>query len=350
MAERGSVDTCKAVSKQNLDGYTQYVGTLLAPKSFYPVEIYTRDTRVGNFFLFTPNRKRVIGGGYFGGEEDVSGESCERQHMVPGLCRDEDKKTGLGPAIYMAGPVVVKAFGRWRDDCTFSIPGDRTEAAEIAWANLNKHGTAEKAYTIRGIYIETDADSLITDDDAERYLQGYDDEAQGEVTIDSIGGTVTIEGYAESEADVIKYETIADSGLILHLNPEHFDVLERETVPPAALGSADWSQTPMRKVVAIVVQNAQVAAQAESMSREEEASRDYVLETAQEMRKNGWSSVAEALLNATGLGSQQVIPGTQPQLMKMPTAIANPTPKRRQRYQMLKREWMSVYGPNTDWA
>jgi len=327
MAERGSVDTCKAVSKQNLDGYTQYVGTLLAPKSFYPVEIYTRDTRVGNFFLFTPNRKRVIGGGYFGGEEDVSGESCERQHMVPGLCRDEDKKTGLGPAIYMAGPVVVKAFGRWRDDCTFSIPGDRTEAAEIAWANLNKHGTAEKAYTIRGIYIETDADSLITDDDAERYLQGYDDEAQGEVTIDSIGGTVT-----------------------MHLNPEHFDVLERETVPPAALGSADWSQTPMRKVVAIVVQNAQVAAQAESMSREEEASRDYVLETAQEMRKNGWSSVAEALLNATGLGSQQVIPGTQPQLMKMPTAIANPTPKRRQRYQMLKREWMSVYGPNTDWA
>jgi len=347
MAERGAVDQCGGTSKQNLDRYDIYLGTLLSPKSRYPVEVYTREKGVEPFYLFTPNRKRVIGGGYFGDEEYIGGDTCVRQHMLPGLCRGEDRGTGLGTTLYLAGPMIVKAYGRYTDECTYSWSGDRSSSAEAAWASLNRHDLATQSGAYKGIYIETDADNLISDDEAERLAAEYDDEIVGDIEIESISGIVTIEGHAERNADRIDYDTVAESGLIIHLNPEHLDALERAEIPPKVLAQSDWSQTPLRKIVRIVVQNAQLDAQAGARATEETMAREYVQATAREMKANGWSTIAEALLNELDLGSQRTIPGTERELMKM---AANPSPKATQRYAKLAREWNEVYGPGSDWA
>lgn len=359
-----SGDCSGSMARTIFDRYTEYVGTIIAPKSLYPAAVYvSRDS--SRFFVFTPNRKYLLGGGYYG---DTDGpEDATRQHMLPGLCRADDRGAGIGTSLYLAGNMVNAAKYQDRGDdrlqglnrvyraATYSKSDDRSAAADRAWMALNDNQLSETepgGYV--SLYVETDIDNLVDSDTAEQivrdYYQGSDeDPGDSEIEIDSISGTATIEGSWEGgETDVMEWDTVKDSGLVLHLSDLFDDPNDHAAVPPGVFGRLDWSQTPMSKIVEFAEQNAVIAGLDAGPpmavgEHDEEAARQWVREAAQAARESGWSAVAETLLDRIGEGSQMHLPGTEP-----PALTGNPGVSRR--FDKLSREWADVYGPHTDWA
>jgi len=402
MAERGSDTTIE----QNICGtsasvrapkdlatrYTHYIGMVLAPKSRYPCSVFIEakgKVRYGGFCLFTPNRKRVIGAGFFGDSDGPEG--CTRQHMLPGLCAWGDVGHGLGPALYVGGVMVVQAAkDNMRDEiarhyvsdgatCTYSYEADRSSEADRAWAGLRRHKIARESddpldpSEYDGI--EGEEEPFEFTRDASDFLDAYeldeqiqerfqyggidarsfaaqelrideDDIDDVDVTADvRVEGTVEFTGTArtgegEVYADIIDFGTVADAGLVLHLGPD-FDPEDSidgalEAIPPQVIGASDWSQTPMEMYSKAIRQQARAAG-----IEDDDGGEAYLRLCAEELRKNGWTSLAEKTKAMVDNGEQ------------LGLFAKNPKPslaKARQKYAKMAREWDSVYGPRSNWS
>jgi len=380
--------------------YTHYIGMVLAPKSRYPCSVFIeakgRVTR-GGFCLFTPNRKRVIGAGFYGDSDGPEG--CTRQHMLPGLCSADDFKTGLGPAIYVGGVMVVQAAeDNERDEiprhytslgasCTYSYKGSREPPADVAWANLHISDPSKNRVPLARYSddpldpseydgIEGEKESFEFSQDASDYIDAYsldeqineqfqyggldareiaasrlgideDDILDVDVSADvrTIEGTVDFSGTAltgegEVYADIIDFGTVAEAGLVLHLGPD-FDPEDSidgalEAIPPQVIGASDWSQTPVEMYSKAIRQQARAAG-----IEDGDGGEAYLRLCAEELRKNGWTSLADKTKAMVDNGEQ------------LGLFAKNPKPslaKARQKYAKMAREWDSVYGPRSNWS
>lgn len=373
-----------------LNRYTHYIGMVLAPKSRYPCAVYIEaKTHRGGFALFTPNRKYVIGAGFFGDGDGPEG--CTRQHMLPGLCSPTDIGQGLGPALYVGGVMVIQAaedneqgkiprhYTIMGASCTYSYEGDRSSEADRAWAGLRRHKIARESDDpldpSEHDGVEGEEEPFEVTRDASDFIDAYsldeqiqetfqyggadarelvagalgideDDIVDVDVTADSrVEGTVEFTGTArtgegEVYADIIDFGTVAASGLVLHLGPD-FDPEDSidgalEAIPPQVIGASDWSQTPMEMISKALRQQARAAG-----IEDGDGGETYLKLCEQQLRQNGWSAIADMIKGMLGNAKQLGL------FVKNP---AGGSAKARQRYAKLARDWESVYGPNTDWS
>lgn len=361
-------DCSGSTAKAIFDRYTVYVGTLIAPKSLFPVAVYVAEDSA-RFFVFTPNRKYLIGGGYFG---DTDGPAeATRQHMLPGLCRGADHGAGLGTTLYLAGNMVnalkyeqgnavpeLRSLSYVYRDATYSKTGGRSAYADRAWEKLNEHDLSDfEAGGDRSLYMEADAADVLSDSDAanmiENYYRGSDEEPGAPVEVQEIEGTITITASVEDQdVDLMEWDTVKESGLVLHLGPFFDEPDAHAVIPPEVFGRLDWSQTRMSQILEFAEQNASalVAEQsftgkneAERLAAEEEVAKRWMRDAARSARESGWGEVAEALLDRIAEGAQLWVPGAEPpRLTGNPGALAmNPA---------FAREWEDVYGAHTSWA
>lgn len=262
-----------------LEAYTIYVASILAPKTKIPVSVYIGESS-GRFYVFTPDRKFAVGAGYYG---DVGHDNCVRQHMLPGLLDEKDQGTGLGTTLYIAGNAVVAASKEdnsgafpWRlrsGNCTFSVEGDRYKSADRAWDNMLKHGLTEREEgegeeeEEEDFEERYDADDFIDRDSVEQRVEDqFGDE--GSVSVGSIdtgyvkvSGTVTkLTSGRDVTIDYMRWPTIEQSGLILHMSDLFEDPEDRAIVPPGVFASSDWSHTSDEDLSEFARQNAVAAA------------------------------------------------------------------------------------------
>ena len=369
--------------------YDHYIGMVLAPKSRYPCAVFVEsEPTSGGMALMTPNRKYVIGAGFFGSPSREDVEDCRRQHMLPGLCRAEDIKQGFGAALYIGGVMVMQAAldnqrgtfpSRFGDGapCTYSYEGSREPPADAAWENLHTFKLArfsDEAVNVEDYDAEPqrfsfsmdandffdvyDLDRSIMDnednwesakEDAARRLNvDEDDIFDVELSADvrGVDGEVRVSGYyrdpesgKEVFADILDFTTAVESGLILHLGPDFdsTDIIKTHLVPVPAdvIGTIDWSQTPLRMIRDAILQ------QAEAEFRDSRSS--YLAAALESLRRGGWSSVAEYLIGRGSFGDDD--DGEEQQAFSF-----NPAPKSGKRHRELARDWEAVYGADTDWG
>lgn len=373
------------------ENHTRYIGMVLAPKSLYPCAVFVEsETAYASMVLMTPNRKYVIGAGYFG-SIGRSAEDCRRQHMLPGLCRTEDLKQGFGAALYIGGVMVVQAALDNRlgnipsgylpgAPCTYSYEGSREPPSDAAWANLHTFKLArfgDDPIRIQGedaeptrFSFEVDADNFFDVYDLDRQIMDNEGnwesmkaEAANRLDVDEddvydvelgsdvrgVTGSVTVSGYyidpetgKEVFADILDFAAAAGSGLILHLGPDfdRADIISDVMVPIPAdtLGKIDWSQTPLRMAREAILQQAE--AWAEDGSGEDASS--YLEAAEDSLWRGGWSSVANDL--------RETISGVSDDGEEQMSIAFNPAAKAQKRHKKLARDWDSAYGPNTDWS
>jgi len=290
----------------NVNEYDVYVGSIITPKIKMPVSVFVGRPS-DRFIVTTPDRKLLVGAGYYG--EHNGPLNCTRQHMLPGLVDTRDQGTGLGTSLYIAGNMVVAAAneaGRkfpWRMDsssCTFSLTGDRYSTADRAWTNMRRHGLAtvevEETEGEEEYEDETDISDFLDED----YItQSYQERGEG-ITISrvSIDGTVSVrgtkEGTVETEVDVMFFETIRNSGLILDLSSEYFeDDSDFRWTPPEVFGGLDWSHTPDATFLDFAEAN-------NPKSSDEERNRDWIRAAACKLIGRGDDGRAELLLETIG--------------------------------------------------
>lgn len=128
--------------------FSKYLFTILSPKCGVPMAVYLNPVEQGTHWFyggFSPDQTTVYAIGYLDGDE-YSKEGYFRQHMDPGLMNYKDQGLGTGPAMYLAGPLVLACIDSQYPG-TFSPKDDpsdhyamRTEDAIKAWANLDKYG------------------------------------------------------------------------------------------------------------------------------------------------------------------------------------------------------------------
>ena len=356
----------KKISDRVAKSYDHYVGAFLAPKSKVPVDVWVSDAS-DRFYVLAPNREQMIGAGYYGDEDGPN--ECIRQHMLPGLENKEDKGTGLGTTLYLAGVMVAKANeddeeGEWpwantrTNECTYSYGGDRSADASRAWESLRRHDLAEAAAgESEYVSAQIDADDVVSESEAAEHLESYSG-SEGDVEVESISGSVEIEGYVSREADVMEWTNVEESGLVLYLGPDFSDPFQRAPIPPDVMGGADWAETPWVRFQAYVRQNAAASAYtllgASDMEgdRGTEVAREYVRAVAAALTKRrGATAVspkakqfARQLLSMIGQGPQQQLPG-----VPLPSLIPNPASKAQQLFAGLDKQWAKNYGRSAQW-
>ena len=297
--------------------YPHYVGSIITPKIKAPVSVWVGKTS-DVFLVTTPNQEYLIGSGYYGDHEGPL--NCTRQHMLPGLLDEEDRGTGLGTSLYVAGNMVVAAAEDaggnfpWRmssSRCTYSIEGDRSSDADRAWRTMRRHGLAEQ------VEDETEGDEDFDDEvDASDYIDEYSVTESYEGREDGISvsdvdirGTIRIRGTktgtVTQEIDVMQFEEIRNSGLVLELSDYFDDPTDFKWVPPEVFGSLKWAQTPDDVFVRF----------AESNTPSEEMKVDWIRAAACALIAQGDEYRAELLLRTIG---------EQRQLAMFEDAVANP--------------------------
>ena len=345
------------LSAKEHEALDEYVGTVLAPKSLYPLAIFT--TRSG-FRAVSPDEKRYIGAGYFG-DMDQS-EECERQHMLPGLVDKDsagkpmDKGQGLGTALYLGGNMVRAInVGSYEEACTYSLSNDRSTLASQAWASLVKHGLADERGESDYFEEEMEAGYHISKDDlAEYYMgDGYDD-----AEIDDISGYVTVSGTRTVAGNRMEWDTVRESGLILHLNTEDHTFEDENYSPPApaAFAKIDWRHTPYSLFQDIIEQNAENMAEEAMLiafsdgerwddsrtrrAQKTKIARAYVSDIVQALMKARKRTLAAYAQNAIG-GSDR--PATK---IRGPLIRTNPSEQRLMRE--YDKAWLADYTKG-DW-
>lgn len=260
-------------SKEDFNVYPveNYVGTVLSPKSRLPVAIFANEGREA-FRAFTPDRNYVYGAGYFDTSDNQHG--CVRQHMQPGVIDGLDRGEGLGAALYVGGLMTVIAavddatgqfpWGLDAGECTYSHTGDRTTSADRLWESLHGHGLAhEEQGDTESEDVEDDISLAESDlDEAEVLRQFYENYPGADYSHMDVRGRVLVYGTIEGDEvthDTMRWSTVKDSGLVLHLGDFFADPVHRAFIPPGVFASADWSHTPPGLFWEYARQNAEVA-------------------------------------------------------------------------------------------
>lgn len=143
--------------------FKRYLFTILSPKCRIPLAIYGDPyPHVTNYYYagFSVDRERLYAIGYEDWDE-LNRKGYVRQHMMPGLLCFEDMGTGLGSAMYQAGPLVTAALLDPDIPGTFSpkkFPlvtySARTGSAVKAWENLVKHKLAKEVKEGKDIVVQ----------------------------------------------------------------------------------------------------------------------------------------------------------------------------------------------------
>jgi hypothetical protein len=202
-----------------------YKVTIIAPICEAPVAFgwYTGSYNPLKFRGVASNYSTQFVEGYFGEEsESVTtgpGEEYSRQHMLEGILssRDSTRKTGVGPAAYMAGPLVVSTK-RPNSVGTYSYRGGRSPEAENAWNNLIKHKVASDDSHFGSRKARLDTRELM-----DRVIGGlrYDAleslDLLGMRNIESVEpSTLEVSGYW-GRAQSIERNHILELGIVLHI-------------------------------------------------------------------------------------------------------------------------------------
>ena len=265
----GTTDTCG--TRMEYDelleiklNWRHLVGVLIAPKSRVPCAVYLNheDASLEDpFVLMSPNRNRMYAMGYL--EEPRTHEpSCNRQHAIPGLCTGSDLGFGFGTTLYLAGAMVTAAAEEnWSGDfpfssdygdteaCTFSIPdrGERTPLASGVWESLIRRGVAERT----------------TEQLGREWRHPY---------------------------DILTWPRVLQTGLVLYLGRDFRPgggYHPREIVPPEAIGTINWSETPANMAARYIEQNADLLKGKQRIA--------YLRECARGLSADGWDAIVRAL-------------------------------------------------------
>jgi len=307
----------------------EYVGTVLAPKSLYPLAVYTTSD---GFRLVSPDLKRYIGAAYYGGNNQA--DDCIRQHMSPGLVDKSDRGQGLGTALYLAGNMVrASEVPSSEEACTYSLENDRNSSASAAWGGLFKHGLASSEGVTEHFSDEIDADrlGLIDADDFEGYFEWRRSDKYTGVEIDAISGHIRVEGTRTSPGNQMLWDTVKDSGLVLHLNTEDHSFEDKDYTPPPPIAFAkiDWTHTPYTLFQDIVEQNAYETGN---------DAKDYVLEVVTELNRAGKRRLAEYAKNSIQAAYHT---GRRETTFRGHTIRVNPSAKKA--FAKYNKEWLADY-------
>ena len=201
-----------------------YLVTLMAPKCLAPVAFFTVDSYRARYFEgYSPDLTRECVVGYFDSDQEHPTEGYPRIHMS-GVSVDSDKKTGVGPACYMAGPFAAIRYNN-NNTAVFSSPaggsfGWRSAAADRAWANLEKAGVA---------YNEDAAAPLQEDIDAYDILKARRHPLSGFEEIDNIDPhLITVEGTGpDQELQVMTLAAVLNDKRTLHIDDNLYEKILR---------------------------------------------------------------------------------------------------------------------------
>jgi hypothetical protein len=231
----------------------EYAFTILAPKCLVPVAIYVdRSDYSSDYEGWTPDGKRHYADAYLDTSETNSND-CSRQHMSPGLRNKLDKGTGVGSAMYMAGPIVEIMKNRYGSSCVFSPAGDsgrytsRSGDASRAWSNLVNAGVASKTTE----YVEAENDYDVT---AEMLENEYNLSNVQTIHPDS----VTVYSEEEIKVQEMYLDSVLREEILLHASSEVRSRLENKTSEtkwcPHALAFAmiDFTHCTMADVEAFI--------------------------------------------------------------------------------------------------
>lgn len=157
MSEAGDLDfpyrpSGHAAKPKDTKQFKTYLFTILSPKCQIPLAIYGDPVQFDvNWYYasFSVDRQSIYAIGYLDSEE-YSQQGYVRQHMQPGLLNYGDMGTGLGAAMYEAGPLVASVMvdpdlpGTFSPKTPAPIYVMRTGAADKAWKSLVKHKVAQE--------------------------------------------------------------------------------------------------------------------------------------------------------------------------------------------------------------
>jgi hypothetical protein len=209
--------------------------------------------------------------------------------MLPGLVDESDIGQGLGTALYLAGNMVrASDVPSYEEACTYSLENDRTSLASAAWGGLVKHGLATPEGESEDFSDKLDASYHLSTDDLEEY---FESDEYTDVEIGDISGYITVYGTRTSPGNQMLWDTVKDSGLVLHLNTEDhsFEDEDYTPPPPIAFAKIDWTHTPYTLFQDIVEQNAYETGN---------DAKDYVLEVVTELNRAGKRRLAEYAKNS----------------------------------------------------
>lgn len=301
---------------------------MVAPKSMIPMAFFRHR---GGVFAFSPDLKRYIGRSYWGDEMYVDGEECIRQHMSPGLISKRDIGRGMGVTMYL-GSCLSLAY----NTCTYSIEGDRTPLADVAWASLNIHDLSTQEISSINHYFEQrlDPEYYVDEDTIGEQVMESNDVHDAEIDEVEVGGEirVTVSGYSTAEVDHLTEDTILESsGLVLHDNANR----DFTPIPPEGLAVIDWKHTPYSLFQDILEQQYEMF--------DEGTGEEYAKMVAEQLRKRKKRMLAEYALTTFNETS-----GRTPKLRGPAIRVRNNSSKVRKEFQKLDKEWMAAYSKG-DW-
>lgn len=225
----------------------EYAFTLLAPKCMAPVAFYLdKSSYRFDYEGYAPDLSVKYGDAYLDENEEAMG-GCSRQHMSPGLANKDDKGTGIGPCMYMAGPIVDVLKKRYSEACTFSPSqsshrfASRSSDADAAWQNLVKAGVAIDT---------TESDETTNELDVpEQAMERY----HGISNISHMEpSSVEVTYDEEVEIQVMNLDNVMKQRILLHATEEALEKINDKTSevffspPPEAFAQIDLSRCDQR--------------------------------------------------------------------------------------------------------
>lgn len=156
--------------------FQKYLFTILSPKCKFPLAVYLdpfsyddpKQAMEGSgggegsytyYAGFNPDRTRIYAIGYVD-EAERNKAGYLRQHMMPGLLNNVDRGNGIGPAMYLAGPLLMACLdsdilGSFSPKKLGARPGSlytgRSTAAALTWQKMIEKKIATEVQEASGV-------------------------------------------------------------------------------------------------------------------------------------------------------------------------------------------------------